>query len=202
MRTNHERRRRLLDAAIAVLADQGARGLTFRSVDAGADVPAGTTSNYFADRPTLLEQATARVIDRLAPSATDLAEITAAPRDRAGVALAMHRLLERVDRDRPAYLALLELRLEATRDDRVRALIGTHLRANLGQVAADHQHGGFPGDRGAAIALYLAVSGLLTEVLTLPEVLADTGEAPGTLVDDLVARLLPDALPDGPPTEA
>lgn len=198
MRTNHERRRRLLDAAVAVLADQGARGLTFRAVDAGADVPAGTTSNYFADRPALLEQATARVIDRLAPSDADLAELTAAPRDRTGVALAMHRLLERVDRDRPAYLALLELRLEATRDDRVRALIGAHLRANLGQVAADHRDGGFPGDRGAAVALYLAVSGLLTEVLTLPEVLAEAGETPSALVEDLVARLLPDDRPTQP----
>ncbi|MEE2048187.1 TetR/AcrR family transcriptional regulator, partial [Nocardiopsis tropica] len=41
MRQNPERRRALLDAAIDVLAEEGARGLTFRAVDARAEVPTG-----------------------------------------------------------------------------------------------------------------------------------------------------------------
>ncbi len=42
---NPERRRALVDAAIEVLADEGARGLTFRAVDARATVPAGPAAN-------------------------------------------------------------------------------------------------------------------------------------------------------------
>ncbi|MBF6246867.1 TetR family transcriptional regulator, partial [Nocardia elegans] len=41
MRTNPERRRALIDAAIEVLARDGARGLTFRAVDKEAGVPTG-----------------------------------------------------------------------------------------------------------------------------------------------------------------
>lgn len=42
------------DAAIAVLADQGARGLTHRAVDAAGRLPPGTTSNYARTRAALL----------------------------------------------------------------------------------------------------------------------------------------------------
>src|SRR5262245_38143106 len=52
----------LLDAAIAVLASQGSRGLTHRAVDAAAGLPSGSTSNYFKTREVLLEA----VIERFA----------------------------------------------------------------------------------------------------------------------------------------
>ena len=42
VRRNDQRRATLVDAAIEVLAREGARGLTFRAVDAEAAVPAGT----------------------------------------------------------------------------------------------------------------------------------------------------------------
>lgn len=57
MRQNLARRAALVDAAIEVLAREGARGLTFRAVDAEARVPNGTASNYFANRDDLLTQA-------------------------------------------------------------------------------------------------------------------------------------------------
>lgn len=40
-----ERRAALVDAGVEVLARQGARGLTFRAVDAEAGVPVGTASD-------------------------------------------------------------------------------------------------------------------------------------------------------------
>lgn len=61
VRRNDERRAALLDAAIEVLAREGARGLTFRAVDAEAGVPAGTASNYFANRDDLLTRVGPRV---------------------------------------------------------------------------------------------------------------------------------------------
>ncbi|NBE50412.1 TetR/AcrR family transcriptional regulator [Streptomyces boluensis] len=43
----------LLTAAVAVIADEGLKGLTHRAVDRRAQVPAGSTSYYFRTRQTL-----------------------------------------------------------------------------------------------------------------------------------------------------
>ena len=50
-----DRRRVLLDAAIAVLGDRGLRQLTHRTVDAEAGLPMGATSNVFRTREALIE---------------------------------------------------------------------------------------------------------------------------------------------------
>ena len=51
MRQNPARRAALVDAAIEVLAREGARGLTFRAVDVEAAVPNGTASKDRAAGP-------------------------------------------------------------------------------------------------------------------------------------------------------
>jgi DNA-binding transcriptional regulator YbjK len=56
-----DRRTQLLDAALAVVADKGMKGLTHRAVDAAAQLAEGTTSNYFRNRVALVEA----VLDRL-----------------------------------------------------------------------------------------------------------------------------------------
>jgi len=56
-----DRRTQLLDAALAVVADGGMKGLTHRAVDAAAEVAEGTTSNYYRNRATLV----AAVMERL-----------------------------------------------------------------------------------------------------------------------------------------
>ncbi|SDW48480.1 transcriptional regulator, TetR family [Arthrobacter sp. cf158] len=63
----HDRRTHLADAAIAVVATQGLKGLTHRAVDAQAGVAVGTTSNYFRSRAALVSAAVDRVeeLDRL-----------------------------------------------------------------------------------------------------------------------------------------
>ncbi|GAB3963761.1 hypothetical protein GCM10029978_022670 [Actinoallomurus acanthiterrae] len=53
-----------------MLAREGARGLTFRAVDAQAAVPTGTASNYFANRDDLMTQIGGRIHERLQPDAT------------------------------------------------------------------------------------------------------------------------------------
>ena len=49
-----DRRTAVLDAAIDVLGTRGMRALTHRAVDAVAELPAGSTSNYFRTREALL----------------------------------------------------------------------------------------------------------------------------------------------------
>lgn len=58
MATNRER---ALDAAIEVLGTRGLRGLTHRAVDEAAELPTGSTSNYFRTRDALITG----VVDRL-----------------------------------------------------------------------------------------------------------------------------------------
>ncbi|KAF0845141.1 TetR/AcrR family transcriptional regulator [Nocardia caishijiensis] len=48
------KREQVLDAAIEVLGTGGSRALTHRAVDQAADLPAGSTSNYFRTREALL----------------------------------------------------------------------------------------------------------------------------------------------------
>jgi DNA-binding transcriptional regulator YbjK len=67
-----ERRRDLCDAAIELLAEDGARGLTHLRVDRRAGVADGTTSFYYQTRSALLRGATDRVVQ------LDVADFTAA----------------------------------------------------------------------------------------------------------------------------
>ncbi|MEV0550908.1 TetR family transcriptional regulator [Nocardia salmonicida] len=48
------KREQVLDAAIEVLGTGGSRALTHRAVDRAADLPPGSTSNYFRTREALL----------------------------------------------------------------------------------------------------------------------------------------------------
>src|SRR6201994_5031819 len=57
------RTRQVGDAAIAVLAEHGARGLTHRAVDRAAGLPPGTTSNYARTRGALLRLTLGRIAE-------------------------------------------------------------------------------------------------------------------------------------------
>ncbi|GAA4659260.1 TetR/AcrR family transcriptional regulator [Streptomyces chumphonensis] len=192
VRTNPERRAALLHAAIDVLAEEGARGLTFRAVDERAGVPKGTASNYFADRDTLLRQAGQHLFVRLTPDPEYLAERMSRPPSKALDAVLMRDIVERARSDRNGFLAMLELRLEATRRPELREVFTEHYRANLEENVRAHVEGGFPGDRSTVVMLYLAMTGLLVEYLTLPGVL-DAAESP---LDDLVGSLVDVIVPE------
>ncbi|MFY1687135.1 TetR/AcrR family transcriptional regulator [Plantactinospora sp. WMMB782] len=193
MRQNPARRMALLDAAIEVLARDGSRGLTFRAVDAEAAVPTGTTSNYFANRPDLLGQVTQRTRERLTPVESEVAELMRAPRDRALVTRLMRDILGRMRRDRSSYLAMLELRLEGTRRPELRAALTEVFSANLRDSIEFHVGAELPGDRTTPLLLYLAMSGLLVDELTVPDVLSPYP------LDRLIADMVDRILPPGPP---
>ncbi|WP_431682876.1 TetR/AcrR family transcriptional regulator [Kitasatospora sp. KL5] len=170
VRRNDQRRAALVDAAIEVLAGEGARGLTFRAVDTAAAVPAGTASNYFANRDDLLTQAGARVYERLQPDEATITRHRTAGRDRETYAELMRELVGRVSSFRTGYLALLELRLEATRRPELRKVLTERVRADVDANVAYHEASGLPGDATAVRLLYLALNWLIVEQLTLPDV--------------------------------
>lgn len=115
MPPNPQRRTRILDVAIDILADVGVGGLTHRQVDERAGLPAGTTSNYFRTRQALLEATAARTVDlhwqRVSALQTAVGSLT-----RDGVEALLTRLLADPDeRARRYTLARFELFLEGTR---------------------------------------------------------------------------------------
>ena len=147
-RTNPARRRALTDAAISLLASDGVHGLTHRSAERAAGLPAGTASNYFRNREELLVAAAERIIelhldemDRVntdavredADRAPDLAELIGISLETASSSL----------RDR--YLAIFELVLESRR----RPALAAAMSRLAGGAAA------FTGDQHALLGLDL-----------------------------------------------
>jgi DNA-binding transcriptional regulator YbjK len=189
MRQNPARRAALLDAAIEVLAREGARGLTFRAVDAEAAVPVGTATNYFSSRDELFMQVGLRFYERLEPDAGVLAAGLAGPRDRDRVTELMHDVVNRVSAFRSGYLALLELRLESTRRPALRELLSGRIRADVDANVRYHEEAGLPGDATTVVLLYMALNWLILERLTLPDVFPEDG------VDDLVTEFVERILP-------
>ena len=182
---NEARRTALLDAAIDVLAEEGARGLTYRAIDAKAQTPPGTASNYFANRAELMSAVMTRVHIRLMPSDESVAESLTAPRDRSLTIKFMHDILRRADADKACYLAMMELRLEATRRPEIRQALTRTIGDNLEFNVEFNEEAKLPGDRMTVISLYFAMTGLIYERLTLPDVVAtmDLDELVEVMVD-------------------
>ncbi|MGW4233894.1 TetR/AcrR family transcriptional regulator [Streptomyces sp. NPDC004980] len=189
MARNPERRTALVDAAIDVLAHEGARGLTFRAVDARAGAPLGTSSNYFTNRDDLFMQAGARINHRMTPDAAKVEQAMLPAPSRELVTSLMHWLVRRMADDRVGYLAMLELRLEATRRPALRTRLTETVRADFDQNNALYREAELPGDAGTFRVLHLAMTGLLLEHLTLPDMLSDT--ALDRLVDIVVTSIVP-----------
>src|SRR5262249_5393728 len=130
-RTN--RRTEIADAAIAVLAEEGSRGLTHRAVDRHLGIAEGSTSRYYSTRRALLGAAMARMVeahleDTAPVDASDLSEEEAAHH----IAAIFEEVSDyRTERRAARY----ELMLEASRDeelrDEVRSVRDEHLRQSV-----------------------------------------------------------------------
>ncbi|MEV6569799.1 TetR/AcrR family transcriptional regulator [Streptomyces sp. NPDC051577] len=173
---NQERRDRLRDAAMAVLAEAGGRGLTHRAVDTAAAVPPGTTKNYFPSRDALLRGVAEHCLERYRSRAAALAG-AAPPVDRAGLARFLAALLGDVaGPGRARVLAYLELQVEAARRPWLAALLDPIGAADF----AAHGHllaaAGLPGGPERARALTLALHGSIPHLLAgAPDTLAAAG---------------------------
>lgn len=188
MRQNPARRAALLDGAIEVLAREGARGLTQRALDKEVAVPIGTTSNYFRNRDELLVQAGVRVYERLRPTEDALTEMFEQARDAPSYGTMLREAVGRVAAFRSGHLAMLELRLEATRRPELRTLLTERVRADIDENVARHEAAGLPGGATAVQLMYLAMNWLIVEQLTLPDVFTDAER--DELVTQAVERIV------------
>ncbi|MEO6473253.1 MAG: TetR family transcriptional regulator [Aeromicrobium sp.] len=75
---SRQRREQLLDAAIALFAEGGSRGITHRAVAARAGLPPATTTYYFNSIDELIDEALSRHIEKWL---SDLRHLTKTPAD-------------------------------------------------------------------------------------------------------------------------
>lgn len=186
--SNPARRTALADAGITVLAEQGARGLTHRAVDAAAGVPRGTASNYFASRDDLVGALVERIEDRLTPDPAAGEGPPPTGSDRERFTHYLCDVVRRLTADPHVALALFELRLEATRRPEVARTLGAWRRSAFADDVTFHAAAGLPGGRADLALVHHAVDGLVLDRLTVPL-------DPGTDLDEVVAALADRLLP-------
>ncbi|MEU6778401.1 TetR family transcriptional regulator [Nonomuraea angiospora] len=118
-RTSH-RRDLLTDTALRLIDEIGLDEVTHRAIDAAAEVPPGTTSNYFRTRAALYEAIARRLLDH---QLTDLAALPAVTTHEELVT-ALAATVEAGDGPaRNRYLARIELSVAAARNPALAALM-------------------------------------------------------------------------------
>lgn len=188
MAANPERRAALADAGLRVLARMGPRGLTHRAVDEEAEVPRGTTSNYFRSRDALLGALGERIFERLGPPAEVLARPRALPPSRRSLRHYVHEIVRRTTSAPEITTALFELRLEATRNPALAERLGATLARGFEADVRFHASARLPGGALEIALLHYAIDGLLLDRLG-PSI--GSGESLERAVDLLVDRLVP-----------
>ena len=189
------RRTVLADAALAVLAHEGSRGLTHRAVDGYAGLPAGSTSYYHRSRAALLTACVRRLV-QMDHLDLDVMTPLVAARDAASLADAMAGVLGRwLTEDRARHLARYELSLEAVRRPELAAELhrgGIEIRGRIAEVLAGL--GAAEPARQAAL-LVACVDGILFDAIAGTNATAPVDQAGvRDAVRDLVRAVLP---PDG-----
>ncbi len=115
-----ERRRELCDAAIQLLGDHGAKGLSHLKVDRKAAVPDGTTSFYFRTRSALLRAVAERLADLDLESLQSVADSTAGSSpSRLSQVVFQAGSEPQLSRTKARY----ELTMQATRDPALAAIL-------------------------------------------------------------------------------
>ena len=131
------RRRRLLDAAVHVIADEGLKGLTHRAVDRRAELPEGSCSAYWRTRQALQAALAAYVAEALLDDVDALAARVqaAGPGEETTVGAAIDLFLRWLDQ-RELLAARLELTMAASRDEGLAEVLVAH-RARLVTLVED-----------------------------------------------------------------
>ncbi|MEV7113003.1 TetR/AcrR family transcriptional regulator [Streptomyces anulatus] len=192
---NPDRRDRLRDAAVEVLARDGGRGLTHRAVDRAAEVPPGTTKNYFPTRDAVLRAVAERCLEQYLALTGQLAAAQG-PTDREGLTVLFRSLLENVaGPGRSRLLAVLELQAEATRRPWLSGILDPMASGDFAGFELVQRSAGLPATPQRAAVVTLALHAAIPHLLTNgPATLAAAGLDD---VDRFVRDLLDAVYPPG-----
>lgn len=187
---NLRRRAALADAAIEILGTAGSHALSHRAVDEQARLPAGTASNYFPSRGSLLEAAARRILELHLADMHAASDQLSGPLDAAGLAGLLGAGLRRAaTQQRTRYLAVYALSLEATRRPGLAQVLAELDGGALEVTVAQHRALGLETSPAQAQALITLYGGVLLRLVTGPPE-AVTPEATLTLARCLVAGVL------------
>lgn len=180
---NAQRRRALTDAAIELVALSGLHGLTHRSVDRQAGVPAGTASNYFPTRDALLIGVMERVwelhhndMQEQEPlgSRTHHGESLVRSPRRTGratlldaVELIAVSLVEAATTHRDRYAAMYEIQSEIRRRPELSGALARLQADSAGETSAYHAARGLPIPPEAVPSLQALYGGALLALLSM-----------------------------------
>ncbi|GAB3909774.1 TetR/AcrR family transcriptional regulator [Kibdelosporangium lantanae] len=186
MPANPGRRALIADTAIEILAEVGAGGLTHRTVDSRAQLPPGTTSNFYRTRTALL-QATAERAAALHWAFVERVRTSApSPQGRAGLAEFLARLVAAVDGDAATRnLARLELFLEGKRQPGLQPALEDIYEAAMEAAQVIVRSAGVHAEPNQVRMLARILNGLVFDQLTLPDKVLSEQE-----LTDLLNRLL------------
>jgi len=127
-RPKSDRRPQIADAALLILAREGARGVTHRTVDRYLGLPEGSTSYYFRTRLVLLSAAANRLVELVLLDMAWQAEMAKRPVGTVRIEEYADRLTDTLldwlsPRKRDRTLAKCELYLETSRDEAIRKIM-------------------------------------------------------------------------------
>lgn len=163
---NPLRRRRLLDAAIELIAAEGMHGLTHRALDRQATEPTGTASNYFRSRRELV-LAVAEHLVELQQADFDADEVSGNTLGAAADSIA-RSLLRAATIDRARWGALFELQNEMRRRPEIATALAPVQRRSQDATAGLHQRRRMPIPPEAVPVLQALYGGALQALLALP----------------------------------
>ncbi|MBF6439464.1 TetR/AcrR family transcriptional regulator [Nocardia cyriacigeorgica] len=170
-----ERRALLADTALALIDEHGLAQVTHRAIDAAADVPIGTTSNYFPTRAALYEAIARRILDLQLEAEPDSPQDEARSEDVADYLAAAGDAGTGAARNR--YLARFELSLEASRNAELAATM-RELRAVTVRRRATRIRAAYPRATDQQVdAIASLLTGMAFDRLTLDVPEMDTAEA-------------------------
>lgn len=181
MPPNPARRAQILDTAIGVLADEGVGGLTHRHVDDLAQLPSGTTSNYFRTRQTLLEATAARTVE-LHWQRVEFMQAAVGSLTKDGVRALMTQMLTAPDEQMRRYtLARFELFMEGTRRPELQPFLAQLQAAAVKSATLIFEAAGLDPTPDRMEELSRLLNGYMFSKLTIPN-----QDDPAGLVDRLL----------------
>jgi DNA-binding transcriptional regulator YbjK len=192
MPLNTERREQIADAALEVLATEGAYSLTHRAVDAHAGLPQGTTSNFFNSRQALFLAAGQRLAERHWAFVHALCREIGDPLDRRELVTILNKVMSVTGERRILHLARYELFLAGVRDASLQPILVELRQASLEIVVALLRSTQLPEPDHRVPLLSSLLNGLLFDSLTVPSMAAP-------LTDPEIVREIIDAVFDLPP---
>lgn len=182
--SNPQRRNQLADAAIEVVARDGLHGLSHRAVDEQANVPRGTTGNYFRSREALVAVTIQRIVDLHFALIADLrAKHPGSVTDLLGdvVDCALTKFPER-------YLALFELALESRRKPELRPELDRIADEAMKLTHDAHREGNREPSHRDIELLNAFYNGVLFTSLVMPQTLG--GRSPGEITRTMLQMVL------------